>query len=479
MPKEETMCNETVRPPGPTHFIQPVLKALGKATNFTAGVFVPNQPVLVDAVREAGFDPENLSQYGDPALGWKMPGKGPKNPEGLKRRAWRAFHRVAWRGHTKEPYALSGPEKGLWGMTEAGVVEARRLCGLPELKPASRSASMLPPTINFQEPMLRTLAKATRFKPGDFVDCGPVILDTLRDMGHDPDNLPNDWILGSKKGIARCVREAFRFAHRDWKEPLTMKGDKPGQWGLTRKGVAKAKNLMGGNGRNLTSAYLDQRFSDTGGMNGQLMLLLRSCVAKKLPVSATTGIVDDHIHNCILRLVQRDSLRERLLSGRLVPDTLLASYVVRSGYTDIRKMGTEPVCRELYGAKTEREREKGLKRNPLTDPRLVWGPGSGSDESLTVTDIEDTVSLDPAQKVMDEVDFEVIWADVEEAVKSRKPKAWARYLGVIKMRLDGWPVKEIAEAEGVSPYRAASIMAEARRCVRDAHSNGEMVAAFI
>ena len=336
------------RPPSAFHFVEPLITALGKATKFKSGVFVRGCSVLDDIIRGAGYDPKNLAQYGDPALGWRLSGW---KPLGFRRRVQRTF----WNARTcKNPLVTKGPETGLWGLTEAGVARARLLTG----------------------------------------------------------------------------------------------------------------------GRNLTAEFLDRRLKATGGADGSLMGLLRASVTKRLPRSASAGLVDEHLHNWFVRFIGRDSLRERLLRGQAVPDTLLATYAVRSGFTDIRKMGTDPVCRELYGARTEREREaQQRKRAPLSREDVTWKQ-EGS--HLVVGDFRDTDTQDASQEFLDTVEFETLWANVERAVRTRKPKAWPRYLEVLRMRFEGFTVKEIAGVEGVSRYRASSIVSEARRCLREAREVGTL-----
>ena len=70
----------------------------------------------------------------------------------------------------------------------------------------------------------------------------------------------------------------------------------------------------------------------------------------------------------------------------------------------------------------------------------------------------------------DWVQFDGIMEQIEDIVRRKKPKAWMRYVGIIRMRVSGFTVKEIAKEEGVSHHRAASIVAEARRCMKEATS---------
>ena len=67
---------------------------------------------------------------------------------------------------------------------------------------------------------------------------------------------------------------------------------------------------------NVTANFLGRRLMETGGYQGSFMRTLRSAVMSNLPVSAAVGMVDDHIQNCFVRLIFRDSLKKRLADLR-------------------------------------------------------------------------------------------------------------------------------------------------------------------
>lgn len=215
-------------------------------------------------------------------------------------------------------------------------------------------------------------------------------------------------------------------------------------------------------GKNATSKFLDKRIRDTGGLRGSFMSVLKAAVISKLPVSNTVGMVEDHIQNCFMRLVQRDSLRDRLAAGHRITDQQIAMFAVRAGYTDIRDSGTDPVCRELFGARTERERERGVVTQPITDPRVVWASPDSDEAPGTWIDIADT-----AANQEDEMQFAQIWQRLEGAIRKHKQSPAAdRYIGILRAKVDGNTVNDIADEEDVSNFRATSMMAEIRRVLR-------------
>lgn len=111
--------------PTASTLVKPLLSTLGVATNFQTRVFVPNKPIIQGTLRRAGYDIDHLSRYGTPEEGWNMYGR--KNPEGLNRRAWRAFYMVHYK--VKEPLIVTGPKMGLWGLTAEGVRAAKQSQG--------------------------------------------------------------------------------------------------------------------------------------------------------------------------------------------------------------------------------------------------------------------------------------------------------------------------------------------------------------
>lgn len=351
----------------------------------------------------------------------------------------------------------------------------------------------LPTLTDFVDPLLKVLGQKTSFKPGVFLNPKDVVPDVIREKGFDPTNLsqygkPEDgWTYRGEKpaGMSRNVSLAYRkcfnykyASRKNWVQ-LTIKAqdvDQTRGWmALTDEGVEVARALCGmdaptgNNGQNATSQFLNKRLAETGGVQGTLYTKMRSAVGLKLPISASSGMVDDHIQNCFLKLIQRDSLRERIKKGENITDSHLATYAVRTGFTDIRKDGTEPVCREMYGARTERERAKRLTLPAADDERLTWI--KEDDGTLTIADVADTESgriNDSISKVY----FDETWDRITEILKTKKPKSWERYVLILQRVTAGWTVKDIADAEPVSTNRASALISEARKCVRDSKLRG-------
>ena len=235
-------------------------------------------------------------------------------------------------------------------------------------------------------------------------------------------------------------------------------------WNITQVG----REHVGMGGPNVTAKWLnDQLKFKRGEPERQLHRKMRIALSKRLPVSANTDQIEDHIQNFLLRVIRRDAFAKILMDGRTLPHSKVVAYCVNSGRTDARDMGKEPVCREMFGARTEKERRL----------RAVDGatPAFG-DPSVGEWDTDGNLVLPEGAPMTEEevLDFDAIWSRIETIVYDRKPQAWERYAGLLALKMQGYTTREIADKEGVSRNRVASMLAEARRHVRDGREEGDL-----
>jgi hypothetical protein len=108
--------------PGILPFYGPILIVLGRRTNYQPDVLIKVTDEFRDEVlREAGFDPDNLPEE------WIRTRKQ-KTPAGLNTRmmaAYRFWHHPKKRGRGGAK-TISG-KSGMWGLTDLGVAEAKKL----------------------------------------------------------------------------------------------------------------------------------------------------------------------------------------------------------------------------------------------------------------------------------------------------------------------------------------------------------------
>ena len=366
-----------------------------------------------------------------------------------------------------------------------------------------------PSMMAFRESMLLALGRAVCFEPHVTLPLWLITPATLQIFGIDPQNPPFERtgraIKGERgDGLNRKVQALFAFLHRKGrgapKVHLVMK-DKRGLWGLTEAGVLAARKLdrmpseavelvrvtshwfskNSGEIRrpkaapNLTARWLAEHLRAPGGMeHSDLYRAMASAIASKCSVSASSQQVEDHISECLSRLIHRDSLRNRLMTGQKVTTSHLCTYAVRSAWTDARNSATNPVCREMYGARTDAERRKakveGERRWGLRDPRVV------------VTKDEDGVAqlMDIAvydhDEIIDNDHFDDMWARMMAALEKKMPKPYKRYARVLQVKYLGGTTHEVATEMGVSLTGAPSMIAEARRVLREARDSGLFVA---
>lgn len=216
---------------------------------------------------------------------------------------------------------------------------------------------------------------------------------------------------------------------------------------------------------NMTARYLELRLQKTN-----LFDRLTLAITNRMPISARTSQVDDHIQNFFNRLIRRDALRNAILSGETIPDTKLLLYAVRSARTDVRDSGREPVCRDLYGAKAEHERRTGPRpeltaRTKFNDGLVRTWDQDGMAVMVEIPDYSD-VALE------DRLHFESIWKRAVAILKRKKPKAWRRYVEVLRMKYEGYSTKDIAQVQGVSRHRAAGLTATLRETMHEAANEG-------
>jgi len=220
---------------------------------------------------------------------------------------------------------------------------------------------------------------------------------------------------------------------------------------------------------NETAVWLGEHMAPSRGESeSDLYRMMRAALYKRLPLSANTGQVEDHIQNYMVRAIHRNALRKLLATGRKVPYSKVIAYCVNSGRSDARNMGKEPICREMFGARTEKERREMAQHGD----DVAFGEPTSSvlDTDGNLVPQEDSL---PSTNETGS-DFDRVWQQIENVVHDHKPRAWERYAGILAMRARGFTTRDIAAVENVSRNRAASMLAEARRCVRDGLAQGHL-----
>lgn len=443
--------------PRPRQLRDHLMLVLGRLTFFKPNVFVEMSTVIDDVIRESGFNPDSLP------ISWGRDRKSRSNDGdggGIDRNIAFAF-RYGYRDYNP-PLTVRGPETGLWGLTEAGVTLAKKLTPVP-----------LPRPLTFSEPLLRALGKLSGHSQAQMprIDAMRAV---ITESGHNPDSAPLGWMYLAPNGQPKLY-EALRWLARSMSTLVDT--SIRGQWSLTMLGLERAAKLNGvtllrqvkpevktSTGPNVTSQWFSTHLTPPRGRSESVLMgMMKMALAKHLPISSQRGLVEDHIQNFMVRVIRRDSFALVLAEGEEIPYSKVTYYCVNSGRTDVRDMGTEPVCREMMGARTDHERQVRREQGfgfTLDDGR---GPQRDTDGSHILP------NMTVVQDMENGVDFESLWGQIVEAVRVAKPAAWPRYSGILKMKFEGFSTQEIAEKEGVSLCRAAKMIATARQIVRDSN----------
>jgi hypothetical protein len=333
----------------------PVVYLLGRLSGFRAGVAVSQDEVFEDAMRLAGIDVTHLSKW------------PPGVRDLMRRRIQSAWMEQRNRKGSEHPSLCMRPEgarPGQWGLTEAGVERASRLCDVYDdvydlLKRRITAKS-------FYDPVVYLLGKRSGLRAYVAVPQEDIMDDALRLLGIDfakLDRLPGDASSRIRKTLHRRVHWAWRNQRNGYcptkQAALCAKPRRRpslrGAWALTEKGVDRARDLRVVDGllifnpsTNVSAEYLAKNFDEIYGR-------ITSHLRRKMRRSEIFDKIDDHAMNWITRVIQRDGLRKYVDDGKKLPPSRICAWARRSAYSDIRNDGRQPVCRVFHGALTKRE----------------------------------------------------------------------------------------------------------------------------
>jgi len=423
-----------------------MLRALGALTAFRSSVFVPRMLVIHEALRLSGIDLANLER--DPRARSSNGDGG-----GIYTNFSKAYFYAV--RDCKPSLTITPPLRGMWGITDAGVQYARERTPVPVKSPRF-----------FVEPLLKALGKLSQHSPTP-VPREDLLRATLVEAGYDPDKLPLGWEEPTSNAQPK-YQETIRWAARS--VSAFVQFPSRGFWVLTPAGLERAARLNGATiigttqtapskprTPNATSKWLSKHLAPArGSSESPLMQMMRGALRKHLPLSAQCDLIDDHIQTFMERVIRRDSFAKALETPEGLPYSKVATYCVHSGCSDVRGMGVEPVCRELLGARTERERSKALPEDAS-----VGGPSVPLDSDGNFV-LPEELDSEPG----DCLDFETLWKQVEEVVQKAQPENWKQYSNILLLKARGFTNKEIAEVEHLSPSKANKMLFTVRQLVR-------------
>ena len=406
----------------PSDFHIPLLKILGRTTDLTPGATILSHDIRNNLFKEVGIDPSSL-------------------PPDEQRNIWRqvVYQNQYMHRQGKTPISLTAQGKhGHYGLTVEGVRQARGHLWEPK---------------EYRSYLLQALSLDAR-------SLQDVISDVLRAADLDP--IP--WAINR-------IKKSFELMSMR-RCGLAVSVSR-GQWALTTLGRYHALDQRG---ENITADWLQEHLG--ADFNGPLMRAIRSRISKKCRLSRKYSKVDDHAQQYFVRMIHRNAFRSRLLKGKQLSYSLVASWSVNSARHDIRDAGTEPVERTMYGAISGTE-QKALKAQRkaqaqeqapepapqmihiIPDSRAVFGQDDHGD--YRVMDIVDTQHT---SDVMEErLHFERVWNRIETYL-TRSTKAGELCVRVLRSRIEGQTLQWIADSEGLPKARVTKILKTARTALR-------------
>lgn len=438
-------------PPSASHMQDTALLVIGELAQNRPWHALVRDQVIPHILARMQIDAANLPK------GWSMsdqPKNKPIDPScaitgsmGLSRRVGQAVFRqttVTSQGRNDSPLAI--PERGMWCLTDHGPVAI-----------AAILAGVWPPPVLPKAPVVLT---SWTFANTDDPNDGDMVVELLEgdeeDDGYDYDGNADMFVspvTGPNLTSAPSnVLETIKASNTDDQEAPGPKLEVPPE-------------------ANLTALWLKEHRA--GDRKSSLNKAVLGALGKKLRVSAAASLLEDHAQAFFTKLIRRDSLAKRIQAGVKMSDSLLSSWAVNSARSDIRSGGTEPVAREMLGAKTERELDP--KREPplvKSDPNAL-GVVRAPDEIGRVNLAHVIAPKDDyTQESLDEA--RAFWALVENAINTRKPARGALYVGIVKMRAQGCTVKEITAQHGLAINSFGPVMRTVKQVIQELVYDGEL-----
>lgn len=432
------------RAPTPDELKDPLLSSLARLSSYQIPCIHDKDTVIPMALALLGIDVDALPP------GWAMRDNvgSLTGKTGLNRRMSTAFCRMKKNPTQHFADFVEGNDRGQWGLKQEGLDRARTLASMwPEadLAPKQDLEALRQSWAQTRDELsqARQARLAAQALEAELEARLASLVDSL---GGEPEAAQDD-AAGPQDEAAP---ETAQATASDPCEP--------------QKAVSVRRTA------NVTARFLERRL--IGGQRSDLYKAVTFQLKRKMRVSSVYGMIDDHAQEFFANLIHRDALAGRIAAGDDIPNSWLASCAVNSARNDARNNGSNPVCRELMGARTDRERRSATI--PMSDPEAptpVW-ERDGDDGPATVQHFVDTKPWDPT--VSDQAEHEAMFEVLSRVMKVKKPQAWSRYVGIVVARADGHQLKDIAVKEKVSRNRAATMLAEARKVLREAVLAGEL-----
>jgi hypothetical protein len=195
---------------------------------------------------------------------------------------------------------------------------------------------------------------------------------------------------------------------------------------------------------NKTSVWLQEHLK--GGTNSKLWKVLEQSLKYKCGMSMRVSQIEDHIQAFFEKLVRRDSLKEKIENNLPIYYKQLAVYAVNSAKNDMRDNGSNPVCRELHGARTDTEM-KGGKASSFHASGMISAVKRKDEDDKVFMELVDDTSSQMMESYIDYPDFmKELFNKIHPYFRKDTPKV----LKALELLADGESKQDIMDETGIA-----------------------------
>lgn len=205
-----------------------------------------------------------------------------------------------------------------------------------------------------------------------------------------------------------------------------------------------------------TARWLDKALRTT-----DLYNQVKSAISYRLPKSAAVGLVEDHIQNHWVRLLEADALDKHVADESSPAPSNMRWWGVKNAYKDIREWGREPTLRVLVGAYTETDLKQ---QKAAEDPTVLSMNKRALRPTKNIDEIE--FSAEPEHVTM-QMDADELLEDLRQRLEAIHGNA-DKHLTVVLAVSEGATFVEAANAAGCTAADAKRMMREVAEAMADA-----------
>lgn len=194
---------------------------------------------------------------------------------------------------------------------------------------------------------------------------------------------------------------------------------------------------------NKTSLWLQEHLKE--GPHSKLWKTLEQALKYKCGMSSRISQIEDHIQAFLEKLIRRDSLKDKIDQGLPIYYKQLAAYAVNSAKNDMRDNGSNPVCRELHGARTDTEMKQDGKAQTHAMGLLSAVKRKDNDDHIFL----ELVDSDAPRLMEAQVDYSDFMKELYNRIQPFFRSRTTKVLKALELFADGESKKDIYEETGI------------------------------